>query len=260
MCRMIGVVGLPSVPLPLFLAFRELATRGRYLPTDGPGHLDGWGAGWSVHEGKPRLMKAAVPVIDPKGGYFEALVSIKVERPRIAIAHVRKASVGGWVDEDTHPFEAEGWLFCHNGTVFDHGHLPLRKHQPRGGTDSERFFLFTLEQMDGDAEAGVRHALEVVRRHHPYTSLTFLLTDGRVLIAYRDVGEPNEGTVKDCTQYYTLYALLRPDVCVVCSEPLPVCGLPWRKLADGELLIISRDAQVLRQVNLKESVRVAARS
>jgi predicted glutamine amidotransferase len=258
MCRMMGVVSLPTVQPQFFLAFRELATHGRYLAADGPCHLDGWGAGWFGRDAKPQLRKAAVPVLDRKSGYFDALASVAEDRPQMAIAHVRKASTGSVRIEDTHPFEADGWLFCHNGTLSEYEDLPLHHHRPRGGTDSERLFLYLLEHMAGGVEQAVRRVVETVPRDS-YTSLTFLLTNGHVLVAYRDVGRPEE-TPKESARYYTLYALLRDDTCIVCSEPLPYCGQPWRALDDGELLIASREARVLRQVNIKERVKASVRT
>ncbi len=250
MCRMIGIVSLPSVPPQLFLGFRDLATHGRYLTSDGPSHHDGWGAGWFRPNNEVQLVKAATPVQDRKSGYIDALVRMGADQPRIAVAHLRKASTGGVRTEDTHPFAAGGWLFCHNGTLFEHQRLPLHTHQPDGGTDSERLFLYLLEQMAGDIEEGVRRTVETTRGLR-YSSLTFLLTDGRVLVAYRDVGQPDGATLKESRRYYTLYALFRADMCIVCSEPMSFCGQSWKQLDDGELLIVSKEAQLLRRVNLR---------
>lgn len=257
MCRMIGVVGLPSVQAQVFLAFRELATHGRYLTSDGPCHLDGWGAGWFGRDGTPLLRKAAVPVLDRKSGYFDALASLSADRPQMAIAHVRKASTGSVRIEDTHPFEADGWLFCHNGTLSEYENLPLQHYRPRGGTDSERLFLYLLEQMAEGVEQAVRRVVQTVPRDS-YTSLTFLLVNADTLVAYRDLGRPEE-TPKESARYYTLYTLVRDNLCIVCSEPLPFVGQSWRSLEDGELLIISREAKILRQVNMKERVKASVR-
>jgi len=144
--------------------------------------------------------------------------------------------------------------------LFESAGLPLHDHRPGGETDSERLFLYLLEQMTEDIAHGVRRVADTVRSH-PYTSMTFLLTDGHKLIAYRDVGHPEPGaTPKESRRYYTLYALFRRDMYIVCSEPLPFFGQPWRQLEDGDLLIISTDAGIRRRVNLKESLQVATRT
>lgn len=260
MCRMIGIVGVPSVAPQLLLTFRDLATSGRYLPSDGPTHFDGWGVAWFDRRREVQLRKAATPAVDKQSGYIDAIVSMGADQPGIAISHLRKASTGRISLENTHPFTADGWLFCHNGTLFESEGLPLRTHRPVGETDSERLFLYLLEQMTGDVEQGVRRAIETVRAR-PYESLTFLLTDGRVLVAYRDVGQPEGATtLKESRRYYTLYSLFRQDMCIVCSEPLPFSGQPWVQLNDGELLIVSRDARLRCRVNLREPLRVATRS
>lgn len=259
MCRMIGVVGQPSVPPQLFLSFRELASQGRYLSADGPGHLDGWGTGWFVRDAQPCVRKAPGPVLDKKSGYIEALARMQSDHPQIALAHLRKASKGGMGAEDTHPFAADGWLFAHNGTVDDYERLPVRTHMPGGTTDSERLFLHLLEQMDGGVEQGVRRTVERAR-HLPYASLTFLLTNGRVLVAYREIGRPDGSTGKESKRYHTLYVSFQPELCVVCSEPLPFVGGRWEQLNDGDLLIVSQEATLLHRVNLREQLQPAIRS
>jgi predicted glutamine amidotransferase len=253
---MIGIVGVPEVSPQLFLHFRELATSGRYLSSDGPSHLDGWGAGWFARDGQPRVHKSVVPILDRKSGFFSALAGLSADAPRIALGHLRKASVGGVATENTHPFEADGWLFCHNGTLFNAEHLPLVAHDPTGRTDSERFFLYLLEQMAGDGEQGIRRGIKQIQRY-PYTSLTFLLTNGTVLIAYREIGASDEAPLAELRKYYALYAQARPNTWIICSEPLPMNGGQWKHLDDGELLILSRDAQLVRQVNLKESLQTS---
>lgn len=233
MARMIGIVGLPSVPpLPL-MAFRELAAHGRHPPADRAGHTDGWGAGWHLGSGDVHLAKAAVSALNTTSGYFEAIASIRDQQPRIAIAHLRGASTGGHGIHHTHPSGAGGWLFCHSGG------------------DSEQLFPSLRACLTGGVERGLDDALRAVRQLRPSSSFTFLLTDGRRLVAYRDLGAPEENARKSHERYYTLYLLSRPDLCLVCSEPLPFCGLPWEKLQDGELVIISRDAVIVNRMNMK---------
>lgn len=240
MTRMIGIVGLPSVPpLPL-MAFRELAAHGRHPPAATPGHTDGWATGWHLASGRVHVAKAAVSALNITSGYFEAIASIRDQQPRIAIAHLRGASTGGHDVDHTHPSGAGGWLFCHSGA------------------DSERLFPSLRECLNGGVERGLGDALQAVRRLHPSSSFTFLLTDGRRLVAYRDLGAPEERSRQSHERYYTLYLLSRPDLCVVCSEPLPFCGLPWEKLQDGELVVISRDAVIVNRLNMKQGHRAAA--
>jgi len=250
MCRMIGIVGVPDVSPQLFLHFRELATSGRYLSSDGPSHLDGWGAGWFTRDGRPKVHKSVVPILDRKSGFFDALAGLSADTPRIALGHLRKASVGGVATENTHPFEADGWLFCHNGTLFNADYLPLRAHDPAGKTDSERFFLYLLEQMAEDGEQGLRRGIEQARQY-PHTSLTFLLTNGTLLVAYREIGASDEAPVAELRKYYALYAQTRPNTWIICSEPFPMGEGHWKRLDEGELLIVSRDAQLVRHMNLR---------
>lgn len=256
MCRMIGVAGVPDVSPQLLLHFRELATAGRFLTLDGPSHLDGWGAGWFTRDGHPRVHKSTIPILDRKSGFFDALAHLSLETPRMALAHLRKASVGGIAAENTHPFEADGWLFCHNGTLFDAESLPLVAHDPVGKTDSERLFLFLLEQMTAHGEQGLRRGIEHARQR-PHTSLTFLLTNGTVLMAFREVGASEEAPPAELRRYYSLYLQVRSKMSIVCSEPLPMSGGQWKQLDNGELVIISGDAKVAQQVTLQDSLQAS---
>lgn len=58
----------------------------------------------------------------------------------LIILHTRKASLGSPVNYSyTHPFQKEGWYFCHNGNIKD---PPAEDHR-----DTERFFQQTLANL-----------------------------------------------------------------------------------------------------------------
>jgi predicted glutamine amidotransferase len=130
----------------------------------------------------------------------------------VVIAHVRDASIGPVTAENTHPFSYGRWLFAHNGTVARYKRsAPVRdailaevdadlRPLVRGDTDSERIFLLFVGRLraraslDGATASQVRRALaettEAVARiaddpSEKPSSLTFLVSDGRVLVATR---------------------------------------------------------------------------
>jgi glutamine amidotransferase len=134
-------------------------------------------------------------------------------RAPVVVAHVREASVGPVLPENTHPFVYDRWLFAHNGTVARFRDVPevrsaieaeidpdLRLRM-KGDTDSERCFHLFLSRLR--AGPGLeRPGLEAVRRALADTvatvlriadavavakpsSLTFLVSDGRLLAACR---------------------------------------------------------------------------
>jgi glutamine amidotransferase len=171
-------------------------------------HPHGWGIGWYVG-GVPQVRRGTLPAHAD-----EAFATAGRElRSRVVIAHVREASVGGLTPENTHPFAWRTWLFAHNGTVARYrDEDPVRaaiaaeldpdlRAELRGETDSERcFYLFLTRlrargRLEDPDLAAVRRALaettatvlriaDAVPSPRP-SSLTFLVSDGRLLAASR---------------------------------------------------------------------------
>jgi glutamine amidotransferase len=171
-------------------------------------HPHGWGIGWYV-EGSPHVRRGILPA-HADAMFVEAGQAV---RSNIVLAHIREASVGPVLAENTHPFLWDRWLFAHNGTVARFNDDPavraaieaevdpdLRRNI-RGDTDSERCFYLFLTRLRARASlaapglADVRRALaettetvlaiaDAVPVPKP-SSLTFLVSDGRLLAACR---------------------------------------------------------------------------
>lgn len=123
---------------------------------------------------------------------------------RTAVAHVRRATVGGTSIENTHPFDHGRWIFAHNGTIpnFDKvrfrilEHMdPLHRSEIRGTTDSEHVFRYLLSLFLRHPERGlmeaVRDGLEQVVNWsqevdpHARIGLNIVLTDGERMVGSR---------------------------------------------------------------------------
>lgn len=171
-------------------------------------HPHGWGIGW--YEGTtPRVRRGTLPAHSDEA----FLAAGREVRSKVVVAHVREASVGPVRPENTHPFQHGPWLFAHNGTVARFRDVakvrtaiaaeidPDLRACLGGDTDSERcFYLFLtrLRARGGLAGPGledVRRALcettsslvaiaDAARGSKP-SSLTFLVSDGRILAASR---------------------------------------------------------------------------
>jgi glutamine amidotransferase len=121
------------------------------------------------------------------------------------LAHVRRASVGGVSERNTHPFVHGPWLFAHNGTLqgFAADKDRLRRLIPadllrcvQGDTDSEHLFYYLLGRL-GPVTAAADTVAEVVRDslrrlaglflgdEATPTQLNLVLTDGETLVATR---------------------------------------------------------------------------
>src|SRR5678815_2218754 len=108
MCRMFGMA--TSEPV----APRDyLCDAPRSLRALSHEHADGWGialhdgAAWTIERGVDRAADAT---------RFGELAR---QPAQLAIAHVRKRTVGPTRLANTHPFRRDGLVFAHNGTVRD---------------------------------------------------------------------------------------------------------------------------------------------
>lgn len=162
-------------------------------------NADGWGiATWS--EDGVRIRRDASPAHISED--FRAAAQ-ETEAATI-LAHVRRATVGAMVPENTHPFEWGKWAFVHNGTVpyFDELRprmletmTPGHRAAIRGSTDSEHIFHMLLTVHEADPELPLLTALEGTLRRvarwcndmGPATrlGLNVLLTDGRRMVGSR---------------------------------------------------------------------------
>lgn len=185
---------------------------------------DAWGIGFYqggevLHKKRPMLDDAP---LDPSS-------ITQGVRSDCVLLHFRKASVGDYRAENTHPFRMRQWLFAHNGTIegFSAIREPLTRALPdflrrniRGATDSELVFhsmlsflhdAAQLDHPDADPKvvlAALRATVALVDRHcvevgAPEPTLNSMLTNGRWLYAVRRnaplsyvrrVGLPSEGS------------------------------------------------------------------
>ena len=119
-------------------------------------------------------------------------------RPKDAIAHIRYATVGYEDIKNTHPFRGRDqsgreWIFAHNGTIFESEILEKYFHLQKGETDSERIFLYLLDQMnlmirerDMPLSEEDRFTVleDLVARLAPKNKLNLLIYDGDILYAH----------------------------------------------------------------------------
>lgn len=220
----------------------------------GERHGDGWGIGYYL-DGFPTVARYPTDAaVDPQ--LVECAERLRV---RLAIAHVRQASVGTVGIANTHPFDEGCWLFAHNGTAmgFDALKPELRAEmghwsdRPQGDTDSEWIFYWLLSRLTA-AGADPRHPAadpaavtaimaaslsELGRRCQALdatepTRLNFLLSDGVQLWA---------------TRYgHTLFSRseaappgqIAAETTLIASEPLD--DGDWREVPDQSILTVDR--------------------
>jgi len=243
---MIGLIGVPPLPAKDALeCFLPLAKDGQVKCTMPRGHLDGWGiSGFS--EGRAVYFgRRAASAVEDAAAYHEAVQKAQKSQSPVILGHFRKASTGACDISNTHPFHEHDWIFAHNGTVYGApASFSLMDARPQGNTDSERLFFWILEQVrsEFDVTAALVKLLKESRPNLVFSSLTFLMSDGKTLWAYRDYGdkrlEPGE-TLQEREKYYTLYTTRLNKTAVVCSEALASLSSQWEPLAQKTLAVFT---------------------
>lgn len=150
----------------------------------------GWGiASWN-EDGSVRLDK------EPLNSCASAKISELLSNGfscRGMFAHVRRATIGHMSYENTHPFTGTDpngrvWTLVHNGTIFESDELIPYEDVQKGETDSERLFLYILDQYDGVTEESERFELmdSIVSRLSEGNKLNLLIFDGENLYVHKN--------------------------------------------------------------------------
>lgn len=233
MSQMMAALPQKSVQSEWLSAFQILASRRSSRDGD-PGKQDGWGLVSYLNERSPEYIgREPGTLIDNTELFRKAAQWAESSGFGTTLLHVRNASEAPRSIANTHPFLYKEWSFCHNGAIFGSEGIPLKKLRPSGRTDSERFFLYLMESLmwPFSAERRILKAANHVRKHFEHTSLTFLLSNGKKLYAYRACDPRFEND-------YGLYVAEVDGGKIVCSEPLPSLSRNWTSLANGELIAI----------------------
>lgn len=256
MCRLLSIAS--SEPTEFRIVLREAP---RSLAALSQEHRDGWGLaifdgdeGWRLHKGTDCAHEDA--------RFHELAMG---SRGQLLVAHVRQKTVGPTSLSNTHPFQRDGWVFAHNGTVKDTAFLrehisPERMHEIQGDTDSELVFAFVLSQFDREAithqpasphtDLVVSSLARRMRERNDFGSVNFLLSNGARTYAHRFgrslfllERRPND-VVRHERPTSTGAVVRTPwsqrrQALFIASERLT--DEPWQEVADGSLLCVDRD-------------------
>lgn len=232
MCRMMGIANEDRIRANWLLAFEPMAVKGKIRrDMTEPGHHDGWGLVSYFRESFPEYIERQPHSVTQDLEHFHNGAKVVEESGnRVALLHFRKLSVGDPKISNTHPFLYKEWSFCHNGTIHDSDKIPLRVMKPAGTTDSERLFLYLMEHLDPrDQRKSIKKSISEIQKNFKYSSLTFLLTDGKTIYAYRDFDPQYE-------DYYTLYTTEVNAGRMISSEEIPEISPRWDALPKDTFL------------------------
>ncbi len=240
MCRFVASVSNSAKP-----QHGVLRDAPKSLRALSPQHADGWGLavygaaqGWELYKG----LDAAHA--DPRYTQLTGCI-----QGSTVIGHIRQKTVGDTSTDNTHPFESEGWVFAHNGTVSALAWLldrccPVRRSQVKGSTDSELLFQALLGTW---ARAGLLHEASEARDATlartcgewrslgGFGSFNFVLSDGQTSYIHR--------------RGRSLYCARDENEVLFASEASDE-GHAWQEVPDGTLWKVSRHEErlVLRSV------------
>jgi glutamine amidotransferase len=268
MCRLFGFRSvIPSQ------VHRSLLAAENALGVQSNEHPDGWGVAYYV-DGSPHVTKS--PSTALSDALFRRLSG--VVSSETVLAHVRKATRGAKTVLNCHPFQYGRWVFAHNGDVPEFERYrealvaevaPNLRRFILGETDSELVFFVFLSRLAAFAPLSRPHAVEdvasalrgaVLRVREvcagAETSLTVMVTDGRVLVALQGGKELFLSTYKTRCGDRDTCPSLAPECeapsqsgyvnhLILSSEPLLGENI-WHPLAPGELVGVDHRMRVLR--------------
>lgn len=244
MCRMVGLAFKGDFPMHVLADLRLVAEIGK-VPDQGEevdGHRDGWGM-VSFSLGDPFYLGRSPRPIHMDPSFDSAKKGIcELERPNLLICHARRGSKGQVSLQNSHPFIMDGIVFAHNGGV--DGLRAETEHQPRGDTDSERVFMMFLDRYADtkDVPLALKSTLEEEVHHHAFTGLIFLISDGKRLYGYREVGEG-----KDCN-YYNLKYIQCEDYVLMLQEAQSIESAVAEQVANRELVSVDHSLKIERKM------------
>ena len=181
MCQLLGMNC--NVPTDVMFSFTGLATRAEE-------HKDGFGIAFFEGRGLRHFVDHHSARVSPLAGFIK---HYPIQSDNV-IAHIRKATQGQVMLENTHPFVRElwgrYWVFAHNGNLNDF-HPPLHAaFRPVGDTDSERAFCWLMQELSKahctvpSVEELSLTLAELMPRLNAYGTFNMLLSNGQALWAH----------------------------------------------------------------------------
>ncbi|MBP3852360.1 MAG: class II glutamine amidotransferase [Erysipelotrichaceae bacterium] len=210
-------------------------------------HPDGWGL--ALMDRQPyEIDKESVAAFKSEKIHTRLQKTICAKN---VLAHIRLATIGTDEYENTHPFTGQDssgryWILIHNGTIFESDVLHPYLFTQTGSTDSERVFLYLLDQMN-DAIRNKGRSLtdrerfilveQLVKELSFKNKLNLLIYDGRFMYVHTNCRD-------------SLYARHTKDGITFATTPLS--KKDWKAL-DINSLSVYRRAQKVYQGSVHEN-------
>ncbi|KVC63077.1 class II glutamine amidotransferase [Burkholderia ubonensis] len=248
MCQLLGMNC--AAPTDVTFSFTGFAARGGL--TDH--HADGWGIAFFED-------KACRLFIDHQASATSPIAEMVKRYPiksKNTIAHIRKATQGHILLENSHPFMRElwgrHWIFAHNGDLQDYApDMEGSVYHPVGTTDSERAFCVLMQGLR-EAFPGAQPPLpelfkrvgELTRGITDHGVFNFLMSNGQALFAHcstrlhyivrRWPFSTAHLVDEDLSIDFAKYTTPEDRVAVIATQPLTDNEV-WTAFEPGELIM-----------------------
>jgi len=243
MCQLLGMNA--NTPTDLVFSFTGFSRRAEE-------HKDGFGIAFFEGAGVRLFVDAQSASTSP----VAQMVRTYPIRSSHIIAHIRKATQGAVLLENTHPFVRElwgrYWVFAHNGNLVDFDPRLHAAFRPVGSTDSERAFCWLMQELSkahatvpsiGELTTTLGELVPLVARHGTFN---FMLSNGQALWAhcstnlyYIERSHPfGRARLQDEDMSVDFSHVTTPNdrVAIVVTEPL-TRDEAWTQMRAGELKV-----------------------
>jgi glutamine amidotransferase len=245
MCQLLGMNA--NTATDLVFSFTGFARRAEE-------HKDGFGIAFFEGAGVRLFVDAQSASISPVA---QMVRSYPIRSSHI-IAHIRKATQGAVLLENTHPFVRElwgrYWVFAHNGNLVDFHPRLHAAFRPVGSTDSERAFCWLMQELS-KAHASVPSIeeltttlAELAPQAARHGTFNFMLSNGQALWAhcstnlhYIERRHPfGRARLQDEDMSVDFSDVTTPNdrVAIVVTEPLTQ-DEAWTRMRAGELKVFA---------------------
>lgn len=189
-------------------------------------HPHGWGLAYL--RGDTTVIKKECVEASKSQKLADALK--KPLRSRLVLAHIRYATIGNVDNENVHPFSHHDanhkrWTLIHNGTIFDYPALSRYVKKQKGETDSERIFLYFLDELNRlkPSSEEERFSLfeKIISEMSRGNKLNLIFTDGDTIYVHTNCRD-------------TLFYLQKNGSVIFSTTPLD--GDRWKKVPFCTLL------------------------
>ena len=243
MCQLLGMNA--NTATDLVFSFTGFARRAEE-------HKDGFGIAFFEGAGVRLFVDAQSASTSP----VAQMVRNYPIRSSHVIAHIRKATQGAVLLENTHPFVRElwgrYWVFAHNGNLVGFHPRLHAAFRPVGSTDSERAFCWLMQELS-KAHASVPSIgeltttlAELVPQVAGHGTFNFMLSNGQALWAhcstnlhYIERRHPfGRARLQDEDMSVDFSSITTPNdrVAIVVTEPLTQ-DETWTQMREGELRV-----------------------